>query len=413
MKRITAWTLSLCILFSMTACGRQVGETTATSDISQSGVSQSVLKESQPSAATEENTQPAQAAGQEHILIAYFSWADNTVVEDEEASVQSALSHYESIGDSANYNGIDAVTSSSVVVPGNTAQMAQWIQEYVGGELFPIIVKETYPDNYDECMERAADEKAENARPELANHLDNIGDYDVIFLGFPNWWSSAPMAIFSFIEEYDLSGKTIVPFCAHGTGGIAAGVRDITAALPDSVTVLDALGVYRADIGNAGSTVHEWLAELGFEKKEEASQMENEERKLKMTVDGQEISITLYDTPAANALYEMLPLELAFEDFNGIERFIQAQEKYPTDFDELRDLNHKEMAEGLAVNVEGVYESESMVMGWLNSIDLQHTGQLKVLSANKPSNIFCFVGNLLARYYFHYDQIALPGHKTE
>ncbi len=331
MKRITAWTLSLCILFSMTACGRQVGKTTATSDISQSGVSQSVLKESQPSAATEENTQPAQAAGQEHILIAYFSWSDNTVVEDEEASVQSALSHYESIGDSANYNGIDAVTSSSVVVPGNTAQMAQWIQEYVGGELFPIIVKETYPDNYDECMERAADEKADNARPELANHLDNIGDYDVIFLGFPNWWSSAPMAIFSFIEEYDLSGKTIVPFCAHGTGGIAAGVRDITAALPDSVTVLDALGVYRADIGNAGSTVHEWLAELGFEKKEEASQMENEERKLKMTVDGQEISITLYDTPAANALYEMLPLELAFEDFNGIEKISYLPQELPTE----------------------------------------------------------------------------------
>lgn len=98
-------------------------------------------------------------------------------------------------------------------------------------------------------------------------HLDNIGDYDVIFLGFPNWWSSAPMAIFSFIEEYDLSGKTIVPFCAHGIGGIAAGVRDITAALPDSVTVLDALGVYRADIGNSEPAVQEWLTELGFEKK--------------------------------------------------------------------------------------------------------------------------------------------------
>ena len=93
------------------------------------------------------------------------------------------------------------------------------------------------------------------------------------------------MAIFSFVEEYDLSGKTIVPFCAHGTGGIAAGVRDITAALPDSVTLLDALGVYRADIGNAEPAVQEWLAELGFEKKEGASQMENEERKLKMTVE--------------------------------------------------------------------------------------------------------------------------------
>lgn len=274
MKRLTAWTLSLCILFGMAACGRQVEEPAATSDTSRSGISQPAVEESQPSAATEENTQSAQETGQEHILIAYFSWADNTVVEDEKAAVQSALSHYESIGDSTNYNGIDAVTTASVVIPGNTAQMAQWIQEYVGGELFPMIVTETYPDNYDECMERAADEKAENARPELANHLDNIDDYDVIFLGFPNWWSSAPMAVFSFIEEYDLSGKTIVPFCAHGTGGIAASVRDIAAALPDSVKVLDVLSVYRADIGGAQLTVNEWLNHLGFEKQEDTTEME-------------------------------------------------------------------------------------------------------------------------------------------
>ena len=331
LKRFTAWVLFFCILLGLTACGGQTEEPAAASDTSQSGVSQPTEEESQPSAAAEENTQIAQETGQENILIAYFSWADNTVVEDEEAAVQSALSHYESIGDSANYSDVDAVASASVVAPGNTAQMAQWIQEYVGGELFPIVVTETYPDNYDECMDRAADEKAENARPELANHLDNIGDYDVIFLGFPNWWSSAPMAIFSFIEEYDLSGKTIVPFCAHGTGGIAASVRDISAALPDSVTVLDALGVYRADIGNAESAVQEWLAELGFEKKEEESQMENEERKLKMTIDGQEISISLYDTPAANALYEMLPLELTFEDFNGVEKISYLPQELPTE----------------------------------------------------------------------------------
>ena len=89
------------------------------------------------------------------------------------------------------------------------------------------------------------------------------------------------MAIFSFIEEYDLSGKTIVPFCAHGIGGIAAGVKDITAALPDSVTVLDALGVYRADIGNSEPAVQEWLTELGFAKKRgNIPRWQNEERKL-------------------------------------------------------------------------------------------------------------------------------------
>lgn len=143
---------------------------------------------------------------------------------------------------------------------------------------------EAYPDNYDECLDRAADEKADNARPKLAEHLTNIDDYDVIFLGFPNWWYTAPMAVFSFIEEYDLSGKTIVPFCSHGTGGIAGSVKDITAALPDSAEVLEPLGIYRAEIGQAQSEVNEWLANLGFQKKEEDAKVENGKKKLKMTI---------------------------------------------------------------------------------------------------------------------------------
>lgn len=106
--------------------------------------------------------------------------------------------------------------------------------------------------------------KAENARPELKNHLDSISDYDVIFLGFHNWWYTAPMAVFSFNEEYDLADKIIVPFCVHGTGGIAGGVRDIATALPDSAEILEPLDVYRVDIGQAQSEVSEWLANLGF-----------------------------------------------------------------------------------------------------------------------------------------------------
>ena len=75
---------------------------------------------------------------------------------------------------------------------------------------------------------------------------------------------TAPMAVFSFIEEYDLSGKIVVPFCAHGTGGLAASVRDITAALPDSAEVLEPIGVYRADITSAETAINEWMDNLGF-----------------------------------------------------------------------------------------------------------------------------------------------------
>lgn len=327
MKKWISRILVICLLLGLTACGKQVEETE-----SQSKDAQPSMEESEPvDTAKEEETQDIQETGQEHILIAYFSWADNTVVEDEQAAVQSALSHYESVGDGENYSDVDATSSASVVAPGNTARMAQWIQEYVGGDLFPIVVTDPYPDNYDECLDRAADEKAENARPELADHLNNIDDYDVVFLGFPNWWYTAPMAVFSFIEEYDFSGKTIVPFCAHGTGGIAGSVQDITAALPDSAEVLEPFGVYRAEIGQAQSKINEWLANLGFQKKEESVAMENGERSLKMTIDGQEISITLYDTPATNALYDMLPLELSFEDFNGVEKISYLPQDLPTE----------------------------------------------------------------------------------
>ena len=184
-----------------------------------------------------------------NILIAYFTWADNTVVSDPAAV------------------DVDATTSASVLAPGHVAQMAGWIQEATGGDLFSIQVTEPYSSDYDQCLDRAADEKAENARPALSTSVSNMEDYDVVFLGYPDWWATCPMAVFTFLDSYDFTGKTVIPFCAHGTSGLAASVRDIRAALPD-VTVLDAVGVQRAGmdtpLDTAEATVQEWLDELGY-----------------------------------------------------------------------------------------------------------------------------------------------------
>lgn len=319
MKRLTALLLCVCLALGLTACN---GQSETPGSEPDTNVSQSDVGSETP---------VNQVSGDQNILIAYFTWADNTTVDDEEAAIQSALSHYESVGDAASYSGVDAISSASILQPGNTAQMAEWIQQQIGGDLFSIMVNELYPSNYDECLDRAADEKAENARPELATHIDNMDEYDVIFLGFPNWWYTAPMAIFSFIEEYDLSGKTIVPFCAHGTGGIARSVEDLASALPDSAEVLEPIGVYRSEINSAQPTIDEWLEKLGFEEKEAVLDVEHSERNLKMIVNGQEFEVTLYDTPAANALYDMLPLELTFEDFNGIEKISYLPEELPTE----------------------------------------------------------------------------------
>lgn len=326
MRKAVSILLLCSTLFALSACGTGKVEESAGGGLkdTQEALSEESAQE------ISENIAKTESYTGSNILIAYFTWADNTNVEDKDTAVQSALSHYDSVGDSADYDGVDATTSASVLPPGNTAQMAEWIWQRVGGDLFSITVTEPYSSDYDECLDRAADEKAENARPQLVNHIDNMDDYDVVFLGFPNWWYTAPMAVFSFIEEYDLSGKIVVPFCAHGTGGLAASVRDITEALPDSAEVLEAIGVYRADITSAETAINEWLDNLGFVVAETNSESVKE-RKLRMIVDGQEISITLYDTPAANALYDMLPLDLNFEDFNGIEKISYLSQELPTE----------------------------------------------------------------------------------
>lgn len=192
-------------------------------------------------------TEAANAEGKEgKVLIAYFTWAENTHVDDP-SSVDP-----------------DASTSASVLPPGNTAKMVGWIQKRTGGDLFPIRVKEPYSSDYEECLARAAEEKAENARPELAARVRNMDDYDVVFLGYPNWWYTLPMPVLSFLEEYDFSGKTVIPFCAHGTGGLAESVSDLRAALPASAQVGEPIGVYRPEVDGAEPRIDAWLASAGW-----------------------------------------------------------------------------------------------------------------------------------------------------
>ena len=92
--------------------------------------------------------------------------------------------------------------------------------------------------------------------------LCHIDDYDIIFPGYPNWGYSCPMAIFSFPEEYDFFGKIVIPFCTHGTGGLADTISDITTSLPEDRTILKPIGIYRSDISDRYDEIEEWIAEL-------------------------------------------------------------------------------------------------------------------------------------------------------
>ncbi len=198
---------------------------------------------------SEQSSKPEEAP-HSNILIAYFTWAENTHVENPEKI------------------DVDATTSASVLAPRNAAKIANWIQQEVGGDLFSIVVTKPYSSSYDECLDRAADEKAKNARPKLVNHIENMDDYDVVFLGFPNWWYTVPMAIHSFLEEYDFSGKTVIPFVTHGTGGLASTIRDIKADLPKSTTILDPIGVYRPEVDGSHNKVIEWVRKTGIKSAE-------------------------------------------------------------------------------------------------------------------------------------------------
>lgn len=183
---------------------------------------------------------------QNKILIAYFTWSDNTVVENPDSI------------------DVDAETSASVLSPGNAELIANWIAEETGGDLFSIKTQNKYSSDYDECLNQARKERDNNERPALVGRVNNIDDYDVIFLGFPNWWYTCPMAVFTFVESYDLSGKTIIPFCTHGTGGLSRTIRDLKNILPENCEVLEAIGVYRPEVKNSKNKVLDWLKKLGY-----------------------------------------------------------------------------------------------------------------------------------------------------
>jgi len=144
---------------------------------------------------------------------------------------------------------------------GNTEVVAKMIQEVTGGDLFHIEAVDSYPEDYTEATEAAQKELRANARPELKEQIENMDSYDVVFLGYPNWWGTMPMPVFTFLEEYDFSGITIVPFCTHEGSGLGRSERDIEKLCPKS-EVLKGLAVHGTSAGSAQKSVSAWLDKL-------------------------------------------------------------------------------------------------------------------------------------------------------
>ena len=230
MKRLLLL-LSLALLVTASACGsaQEAEEPEVQTEAAQA------TEETQPAA-------QAPAAGGE-TLVVYFSRVGNT---DFPADV-------------------DAVSSASVVrteggIAGNAQLMAQWAAEETGGTLFEIQTAEKYPIDYTETTNVAKEEQNENARPALAAEIEDFDSYSTVCLVFPNWWGDLPMALYSFFEAYDFTGKTLYVSVTHGGSGFSRTVSTIEELEPGAL-VAEGLSVRDSDVPGSENSVRQWARE--------------------------------------------------------------------------------------------------------------------------------------------------------
>lgn len=149
---------------------------------------------------------------------------------------------------------------------GNTAMVASYIKDYLNADSFEIIPKEKYPDDYQKCTQQASKEKDEGTRPEIENKIDNFDSYDTVFLGYPIWWGDLPMILYSFLEDYDFNGKTVIPFNTHEGSGDAGTYSTIQSKLPSAKVKTNGLALEgktaRSEDGKTQTI--DWLKELGY-----------------------------------------------------------------------------------------------------------------------------------------------------
>jgi flavodoxin len=146
---------------------------------------------------------------------------------------------------------------------GNTRGIARQIHQRIGGDIFEIECVKPYSTNYNTCLEEAQRDQRQQARPALKTHIANMAQYDVIMLGYPNWWASIPMPIASFLDEYDLAGKTIIPFCSHGGGRFGQSLTAI-AKLEPRAKVGEALSVSYSGGRTLSNDIAAWLRKNGI-----------------------------------------------------------------------------------------------------------------------------------------------------
>ena len=238
MRKLLSILMCLLLVCAISGCGPSGGDTPAASSQDQRPETGTA-----PGQQETDTSSPADTQDQ-RILIAYFS-----VPEDVDTT------------------GVDAVASASIVVSdgeklGNTQYVAELIQDAIGGDLFRIETVAPYPLDHEPLVDQASEEKAEAVRPELSTQVEDFEQYDIILLGYPNWWADLPMPVYSFLESYDFSAKTIIPFITHGGSRASRTVETISELQPDASVYDNALVLSRNDVASSADDVTAWITNI-------------------------------------------------------------------------------------------------------------------------------------------------------
>lgn len=301
MRKGLALMLGILMVFSLAACGAESSgpeETETIVDSSQTVTGEEAV-DTEP-----ETSEPIEASAEENssnILIVYFSRWGNTEYPDD----------------------VDATTSASIVVDANgrygtTEYVANLIQQTVGGDIHLIETVTPYTEDFDELRDVNHSEMAEDYLPALVESNLDISGYDTVFIGYPVWATAVPQAVLSFLNEYDLSGKTVIPFCTHDGYGAGSSYNTIREA-SHAAESLEGLAIEAKDVPAAENTVAAWLERIGITG--ESAGTENTETAITITIGDIVLDGVIYDTALAQEIKEYFPLTISMSGFGGREYY--------------------------------------------------------------------------------------------
>ncbi len=241
------------IAFSLAGCGGNAADTSRDSTAANENT---VSQETEESGETVSESMTEKEADESEQPEAQSSMAEQDTEETEsDAAVEAET-------ESATADG-----SNALVVyfswSGNTENVASAIAGQTGADVFEIVPEEAYIDDYNALLDIATAEKESGARPAIAGSIEDIERYDIIYVGYPNWWSDMPMILYTFFDSYDLSGKTIAPFCTSGGSGLSNTVNSIKELEPDA-DVLEGLHISGSSASDSENAVSDWLDSLGI-----------------------------------------------------------------------------------------------------------------------------------------------------